>query len=132
MNVETGAEAVLFPEKEYIKGIFVAVHSVTYFLLSHSIFLSTHVLRSPCLSSYSLCLYLTSRSISLLPISVLHLLSCLSSHYFFPVSACLFSRSTLSFSPISCLCSHSFSCKNSKSSFDNQKNLWTDSRQNGR
>ncbi len=25
MNVETGAEATLFPEKEYIKGIFVAV-----------------------------------------------------------------------------------------------------------
>jgi hypothetical protein len=27
MNVEIGAEAVLFPEKEYISGIFVAVHS---------------------------------------------------------------------------------------------------------
>jgi len=26
MNVEVGAEAALFPEKEYIKGIFVAVH----------------------------------------------------------------------------------------------------------
>jgi hypothetical protein len=26
MHVEIGAEAVLFPEKEYIKGIFVAVH----------------------------------------------------------------------------------------------------------
>jgi hypothetical protein len=25
MNVETGAEAALFPEKEYINGIFVAV-----------------------------------------------------------------------------------------------------------
>jgi hypothetical protein len=25
MNVEIGAEAMLFPEKEYIKGIFVAV-----------------------------------------------------------------------------------------------------------
>jgi hypothetical protein len=25
MNVEIGAEAVLFPEKEYLKGIFVAV-----------------------------------------------------------------------------------------------------------
>jgi hypothetical protein len=25
MNVEIGAEATLFPEKEYIKGIFVAV-----------------------------------------------------------------------------------------------------------
>jgi hypothetical protein len=28
MNVEIGAEATLFPEKEYIKGIFVAVHTV--------------------------------------------------------------------------------------------------------
>ncbi len=27
MNVETGAEAALLPEKEYIKGIFVAVRS---------------------------------------------------------------------------------------------------------
>ncbi len=27
MNVEIGAEAPLFPEKEYIKGIFVAVIS---------------------------------------------------------------------------------------------------------
>jgi hypothetical protein len=26
MNVETGAEAVLFPEKEYISGIFVVVY----------------------------------------------------------------------------------------------------------
>jgi hypothetical protein len=26
MNVETGVEAALFPEKEYISGIFVAVH----------------------------------------------------------------------------------------------------------
>jgi hypothetical protein len=25
MNVEIGAEAALFPEKEYIKGIFIAV-----------------------------------------------------------------------------------------------------------
>jgi hypothetical protein len=25
MNVEIGAEAALFPEKEYVKGIFVAV-----------------------------------------------------------------------------------------------------------
>jgi hypothetical protein len=29
MNVEIGAEAALFPEKEYIKGIFVAVLSLT-------------------------------------------------------------------------------------------------------
>jgi hypothetical protein len=28
MNVEIGAEAALFPEKEYIKGIFVAVYTV--------------------------------------------------------------------------------------------------------
>jgi hypothetical protein len=27
MNVEIGAEAALFPEKEYIKEIFVAVYS---------------------------------------------------------------------------------------------------------
>jgi hypothetical protein len=26
MNVDIGAEATLFPEKEYISGIFVAVH----------------------------------------------------------------------------------------------------------
>jgi hypothetical protein len=28
MNVEIGAEAALFPEKEYISGIFVAVHVI--------------------------------------------------------------------------------------------------------
>ncbi len=28
MNVEIGAEAPLFPEKEYIKGIFVAVQDI--------------------------------------------------------------------------------------------------------
>jgi hypothetical protein len=28
MNVEIGAEAALFPEKEYISGIFVAVYSI--------------------------------------------------------------------------------------------------------
>jgi hypothetical protein len=28
MNVEIGAEAALFPEKEYINGIFVAVHTM--------------------------------------------------------------------------------------------------------
>jgi hypothetical protein len=27
MNVETGAEAALFPEKEYVSGIFVAVQA---------------------------------------------------------------------------------------------------------
>jgi hypothetical protein len=26
MNVKIGAEAALFPEKEYVKGIFVAAH----------------------------------------------------------------------------------------------------------
>ncbi len=31
MNVEIGAEAALFPEKEYISGIFVAVHHTTAF-----------------------------------------------------------------------------------------------------
>jgi hypothetical protein len=29
MNVEIGAEAVLFPEKEYISGIFVAVQRLS-------------------------------------------------------------------------------------------------------
>ena len=29
MNVEIGAEAAQFPEKEYIKGIFVAVYTVS-------------------------------------------------------------------------------------------------------
>jgi hypothetical protein len=42
MNVEIGAETALFPEKEYISGIFVAVHthvSIFYiFLLSLLIF----------------------------------------------------------------------------------------------
>jgi hypothetical protein len=33
MNVEIGAEAALFPEKEYIKGIFVAVHSASLSIL---------------------------------------------------------------------------------------------------
>jgi hypothetical protein len=28
MNVEIGAEAAIFPEKDYINGIFVAVHTV--------------------------------------------------------------------------------------------------------
>jgi hypothetical protein len=31
MNVEIGAEAALFPEKEYINGIAVAVHLKRYF-----------------------------------------------------------------------------------------------------
>ncbi len=29
MNVEIGTEAALFPEKEYISGIFVAVYAVS-------------------------------------------------------------------------------------------------------
>jgi hypothetical protein len=29
MNVETGTEATLFPEKEYKKGIFFAVHAIS-------------------------------------------------------------------------------------------------------
>jgi hypothetical protein len=29
MNVEIGTEAALFPEKEYISGIFLAVHAAT-------------------------------------------------------------------------------------------------------
>jgi hypothetical protein len=29
MNVDNGAEAALFPEKEYVKGIFVAVYEVS-------------------------------------------------------------------------------------------------------
>jgi hypothetical protein len=32
MNVEIGAEAALFPEKEYISGIFVAVYKGLVFL----------------------------------------------------------------------------------------------------
>jgi hypothetical protein len=31
MNVEIRAEAALFPEKEYISGIFVALHSTEYY-----------------------------------------------------------------------------------------------------
>jgi hypothetical protein len=32
MNVEIGTEAAQFPEKEYINGIFLAVHVVLFFL----------------------------------------------------------------------------------------------------
>jgi hypothetical protein len=32
MNVEIGAEAALFPKKEYIKGIFVAVYWLAEYL----------------------------------------------------------------------------------------------------
>ncbi len=38
MNVEIGAEAALFPEKEYIKGIFVAVHGTPVSSTHSSIF----------------------------------------------------------------------------------------------
>jgi hypothetical protein len=37
MNVEIGAEAALFPEKEYISGIFVAVYHCDLAELSHEI-----------------------------------------------------------------------------------------------
>jgi hypothetical protein len=36
MNVEIGAEAAQFPEKEYINGIAVAMYSLSYGLLSQS------------------------------------------------------------------------------------------------
>ncbi len=35
MNVEIGAEAALFPEKEYISGILLAVHAWTNELYRH-------------------------------------------------------------------------------------------------
>jgi hypothetical protein len=38
MNVEIGAEAALFPEKEYINGIAVAVDSLPYLSLSQTSF----------------------------------------------------------------------------------------------
>ncbi len=34
MNVEIRAEATLFPEKEYISGVFLAVHRLLYVLNS--------------------------------------------------------------------------------------------------
>ncbi len=39
MNVEIGAEAALFPEKEYISGIFVAVHSIVCYYQYQFIYL---------------------------------------------------------------------------------------------
>jgi hypothetical protein len=36
MNVEIGAEAVLFPEQEYINGIFVAVYNTFVEFCKHS------------------------------------------------------------------------------------------------
>ena len=38
MNVEIGAEAALFPEKEYIKGIFVTVQTRVFVWFSSLIF----------------------------------------------------------------------------------------------
>jgi hypothetical protein len=37
MNVEIGAEAALFPEKEYIKGIFVAMHTKPHHTIPYHI-----------------------------------------------------------------------------------------------
>jgi hypothetical protein len=37
MNVEIGTEAALFPEKEYINGIFLAVYHYQLFFLSMSV-----------------------------------------------------------------------------------------------
>ncbi len=39
MNVEIGAEAALFPEKEYINGIFVTVHPTSILLLFFVLYL---------------------------------------------------------------------------------------------
>jgi hypothetical protein len=36
MNVEIGAEAALFPEKEYINGIAVAVHSPSLYIICYT------------------------------------------------------------------------------------------------
>ncbi len=47
MNVEIGAEATLFPEKEYISGIFVAVHGWV-FLAVRTTNLSDRKNDSPC------------------------------------------------------------------------------------
>jgi hypothetical protein len=44
MNVEIGAEAVLFPEKEYINGIAVAVHTFfRYFRVPDLLFKSFQI-----------------------------------------------------------------------------------------
>ncbi len=42
MNVEIGAEAALFPEKEYIKGIFIAVYSWKALSSSNKLLLRLH------------------------------------------------------------------------------------------
>jgi hypothetical protein len=41
MNVEIEAEAALFPEKEYIKRIFVAVYGTEYHFSNFNIFMYT-------------------------------------------------------------------------------------------
>ncbi len=46
MNVEIGAEAPLFPEKEYIYGIFVAVWVISSGILSHRQKIFSHILSS--------------------------------------------------------------------------------------
>jgi hypothetical protein len=46
MNVEIGAEAVIFPEKEYISGIFFAVHYRVCSLVSLSSRLVVRAVRS--------------------------------------------------------------------------------------
>jgi hypothetical protein len=38
MNVEIGAEAALFPEKEYINGIFVAVHAGEEYIYGFAVY----------------------------------------------------------------------------------------------
>jgi hypothetical protein len=38
MNVEIGAEAALFPEKEYISGIFVAVQICSAVIVTFTVF----------------------------------------------------------------------------------------------
>jgi hypothetical protein len=46
MNIEIGAEAALFPEKEYIKGIFVAVDPSTLKIIGGSLIKPTSLLIS--------------------------------------------------------------------------------------
>jgi hypothetical protein len=50
MNVEIGTEAALFPEKEYIKGIFVAVYISKSFYVSE--FGKVEVTSTPAESSF--------------------------------------------------------------------------------
>jgi hypothetical protein len=42
MNVEIMAEAALFPEKEYINGIFVAVHMIQMCIFSRHFWTDNH------------------------------------------------------------------------------------------